>query len=89
VTVGITVQIISLAVVIAQLLMLHDHPLWRWLDHPVLSYLGLISNPMYLYHHLDAAVGRQMMPGSPRWILMIEVVATIVMGSSPRGLGVG
>ena len=81
VTVGITVQIILLAVVIAQLLMLHDHPLWRWLDHPVLSYLGLISYPMYLYHHLGAAFGRQMMPGSPRWIFMIEVVATIVMGS--------
>lgn len=81
-TVGITVQIILLALVIVQLLTLHDHWLWRRLDHPILGYIGLISYPMYLYHQLGAAIGRYFMLGSPRWVFVIELVATIAMGKA-------
>lgn len=57
---GFTVDAILIAVLIAQLLVVHDSAPWRWLQHPVTRYLGTISYPMYLYHAWGASIGRHL-----------------------------
>ncbi len=47
---GGTIDSLIIAVLIAQLMQLHDHWLWRWLEWRVVRFIGLISYPLYLYH---------------------------------------
>ena len=61
-TVGFTLDGLLIAVAILQLLLLVDHPAWRWLEHPIPRYLGTISYPIYLYHGLCNAVAGRLVP---------------------------
>ncbi len=45
-----TVDSVLIAVLLVQLMQLHDRWLWRWLEWRVVRFLGLISYPLYLYH---------------------------------------
>lgn len=38
------------ALLLAQVLLLHDRPAFRWLDRPAARWVGTISYPMYLWH---------------------------------------
>jgi peptidoglycan/LPS O-acetylase OafA/YrhL len=64
-SVGFTVDAILVAVLIVQLLLVHSARAWRWLDHPTVRYLGLLSYPLYLYHGFGISVARRLpaLPG--------------------------
>ena len=62
---GFTVDALLVAVLIIQLLTLHEHPAWRWLDHPTVKYLGLLSYPLYLYHGYGISIGRRLPLAEP------------------------
>jgi peptidoglycan/LPS O-acetylase OafA/YrhL len=81
-SIGFTVDAILLAVLIAQILLLHDRPLWRWLDHPVARYLGAISYPLYLYHIWGYGSARKLAPAGPTLVRVgIAIVASILLAS--------
>ena len=46
------ISAVATAVLILQGVAYSDHPSFRWLNHPVMQYLGRISYPIYLYHML-------------------------------------
>ena len=60
-TIGFTVDALLIAVLIVQLLQLYEHRLWRWLEHPVTRYLGVISYPLYLWHQWGLGLGHRLM----------------------------
>ena len=57
-SVGFTVDAVLVSVLLVQLLFLHRHALWSWLEHPVARYLGVISYPLYLWHVWGLGVGK-------------------------------
>jgi peptidoglycan/LPS O-acetylase OafA/YrhL len=81
---GWTVQPLLMAVLIVQLLQLHRHPAWAWLEAPVPRYLGAISYPLYLYHGLAIAAGRHALPShaSPYPQFLVAVLAAVAMASA-------
>jgi peptidoglycan/LPS O-acetylase OafA/YrhL len=56
-SIGFTVDAVLLALFMVQILQLYPAGIWRWLEHPVPRYLGLISYPLYLYHQWGLGVG--------------------------------
>jgi len=78
-TLGNSVEALLLAVLLVQGLMLHQHALWRWLNWPVVRYLGTISYPLYLYHQLSGPIVDSL--GQPRWAvhLMLQVVLAVAL----------
>jgi peptidoglycan/LPS O-acetylase OafA/YrhL len=54
---GFTVDGILLAVFVVQMLQWYQSAGWRWLEHPAVRYLGVISYAMYLYHAWGLGVG--------------------------------
>ena len=79
-SVGFTTYALLVAILIVQLMQLTTTLLWRWLEHPVVKYLGMISYPMYLYHGLGDSVARHTAEGrGPRF--MMSVLATILLAS--------
>ncbi len=79
-TAGFTVNALLLMVLIGQLMLLYDRPLWRWLEHPVTRYLGLVSYPMYLYHQWGDSVGRHAASGELP-VFVIGLFATILLAT--------
>ena len=55
VTVALIVQVIALS----------DRPSLRWLEHPIVRYLGRISYPLYLWQQLTLAPVRKLLHGAP------------------------
>ena len=39
---GFTVNALIIAVLVVQVLLMHRHPLWRWLGHPAVAFCGVI-----------------------------------------------
>ena len=79
-SVGLTVDAGLVAVLIVQLLTLHRHPTWRWLDLSAVRYLGLLSYPLYLYHGYGISVGRRMPLAQPLQ-LAIGIGVSILMAA--------
>jgi peptidoglycan/LPS O-acetylase OafA/YrhL len=78
---GFTVEALLCALLLVQLMHLSPVSGWRFLDHPVMRFLGAISYPMYLYHALGGAFGRRI-PGSNRTIEFIgTIVATVIIAA--------
>jgi peptidoglycan/LPS O-acetylase OafA/YrhL/2-polyprenyl-3-methyl-5-hydroxy-6-metoxy-1,4-benzoquinol methylase len=59
-TAGFTIESLLFAVLLIQLVTLHRSRLWKWLEHPKVRYIGLISYPMYLYHQWAIGVGQKL-----------------------------
>ena len=82
-TVADSFEAILLAALLVQGMMLHDHPLWRWLNWPTVRYVGTISYPLYLYHQLAPSIVASVV--QPRRVvqLALEVMVTfaLAMGS--------
>jgi peptidoglycan/LPS O-acetylase OafA/YrhL len=75
---GFTIDAILVAVFIAQVLLLHDRVLWRWLDHPIPRYLGAISYPLYLYHIWGYGAARRLLPAGPSGLRVIVAIAVSI-----------
>jgi hypothetical protein len=75
---GFTVEAVLCAVLLVQMMQLSPVSAWRFLDHPVMRYLGLISYPMYLYHAIGGAFGRRM-PGSNPTIEFTGTLAATIL----------
>ena len=80
-TLGFTVNAVLMAVLLVQFLQLQSRPLWRWLEHPVTRYLGLISYPMYLYHSWAGSVARHLPFAPTSWEPVTTVAVTILLAT--------
>jgi len=76
-TLGFTVDALLISIVVVQAILLQDSSLWRWLEHPVIRYIGTISYPMYLYHiwGIGAALRLHV------WPLPTAIVITVLLAT--------
>jgi peptidoglycan/LPS O-acetylase OafA/YrhL len=81
-SVGFTVNAVLLAVLVVQLMQLSAHPLWRWLEHPVARFLGVISYPLYLYHQWGISLGSHLRMLPPALQSVAGVLACIGLASA-------
>jgi len=67
-TIGLTAEAALMALFIVQLVILHEHRFWRWLNHRSMVFLGTLSYSTYLYHEWGLALGGKfkMLPLTPR-----------------------
>ena len=77
---GFTVDAALMAVLIVQLLILHQHRAWRWLGNPVVRYLGVLSYPLYLYHTYGISIGLRM-PGPEPVKLLASIAFSVVIAA--------
>lgn len=80
-SIGLTIDSLLVAILIVQVLQLHGTRPWRWLEWPVVRYIGAISYPMYLYHAWGASLGRRVAGNSELLDFAAGVVATIILAS--------
>jgi peptidoglycan/LPS O-acetylase OafA/YrhL len=76
-TVADSFEAILLAILLVQGLLLHQHPLWRWLNWPIVRYLGTISYPLYLYHQLSPAIIPDTLP--LRWSMQVALTFLVAI----------
>jgi peptidoglycan/LPS O-acetylase OafA/YrhL len=81
--VGFTLESLLSAVLIAQLLVVHAAPAWRWLDHRGTRYLGALSYSLYLYHVYPVELGRRLegLLGPAHHVVGILGAIVMAMGS--------
>jgi peptidoglycan/LPS O-acetylase OafA/YrhL len=74
-TIGNFFDALLLAILLVQMMMLHPHPAWRWIQWRWVRFLGAISYPLYLYHQL----GRRIVDSiwQPRFAVWIVVATTV------------
>lgn len=78
---GFTLNAVLIAILIVQLLQVHRARSWRWLEHPVVRYVGLVSYPMYLYHGYGLGLAKRL-EGLPQvGQLLIAVSSTVAIAS--------
>ena len=81
-TVGLTVDAFLIGLAIVQLVQLGESPAWRWLDHRVPRYLGMISYPIYLWHGFAISPAKRLV-GAPPWVkVMAYVVVAVALGAA-------
>jgi peptidoglycan/LPS O-acetylase OafA/YrhL len=80
-SIGLTIDSLLVAILIVQVIQLHRTRLWRWLEWPVVRYVGAISYPMYLYHAWGASLGRRVPGNSELLDFAAGIVATIMLAS--------
>jgi peptidoglycan/LPS O-acetylase OafA/YrhL len=79
-TVGYSVVALLLAIFLVQCMMLSTHPAWRWLEHPVVRYIGRISYPLYLYHQLAPVLVRPLEARARHAVVLVaEVVVSVAL----------
>ncbi|MDX2194314.1 MAG: acyltransferase [Gemmatimonadales bacterium] len=79
-TVGFLVDAVLLAILLLQLVQLHEHRAWRLLDSAPMRYLGRISYPVYLWHQFAAAVAHRL-SAQPAAVFALTVGGTVVIAS--------
>src|SRR5712692_3750050 len=82
-SIGFTVDAVLVVVLLVQLMLLHRHPLWSWLQNPVVRYLGIISYPLYLWHAWGLGVGQRLhvLPAAGQFIVGVGVCIALASGS--------
>jgi peptidoglycan/LPS O-acetylase OafA/YrhL len=77
-TIGFTVDAILVAVFLMQVMTLYRSPLWSWLNHRAIRFVGTISYPMYLYHAWAGSIGRRVSTTEP-WEFFAALAATLFL----------
>lgn len=81
-TLGFTVDAVLVAVFLMQMLRLYRTPYWRWLENPIVRYLGLISYPLYLWHVWGLGAGQHVHVAGPLGQLAAGLIACIALASA-------
>ena len=76
--VGFLFEPILFALLIVQLVAHHAHPTVRWLDHRVMTHLGMLSYSTYLWHQLPVAASRKLFPEVP-WLWKASIAVVVVL----------
>jgi peptidoglycan/LPS O-acetylase OafA/YrhL len=80
-SIGFTVDSILLALFMLQILILGQHGIWSWINHPVMMYLGLISYSLYLYHLIGLGISNRLASSSLPVELIVALLACVVLAS--------
>jgi len=75
--VGFSLDPLLIALFLVQVVTLGDAWLWRWLNGPIIRYIGRVSYPMYLYHGLANDLALRAFRGRSLWLI------------SPAAIGIG
>jgi peptidoglycan/LPS O-acetylase OafA/YrhL len=75
---GFTVDALLLALFLMQVMTLYRSPLWAWLNHSAIRFVGTISYPMYLYHAWGGSIGRRAATTQP-WEFLATLAATLLL----------
>jgi peptidoglycan/LPS O-acetylase OafA/YrhL len=75
--VGFSIDPLLIALFLVQVVALGDAWLWRWLNWPIIRYVGRVSYPMYLYHGLANDLALRAFRGRTLWLI---APAAIVIG---------
>jgi peptidoglycan/LPS O-acetylase OafA/YrhL len=67
--VGFTLDPFLITIFLVQMVALGDTVLWRWLNWPVIRYVGRVSYPMYLYHGLADDAAMHILKGKSLWLV--------------------
>lgn len=80
---GFAVEPILFAVLVVQLVSLSSSWLWKWLEWPVLRYLGRISYSLYLYQQITLYPVRKVLASQPVILqLAAAIIFTVIVASA-------
>jgi len=79
---GYTVDACLVAIFILQMLAFHQTTLWRWLEWPIIKYLGVISYPLYLWHAWGLSIGHHVQAAGIAGEFAVGVMVTIGLASA-------
>jgi peptidoglycan/LPS O-acetylase OafA/YrhL len=80
--VGFALEPVLVAVLLVQLIAFSSEKLWRWIEWPLLRFLGRISYSLYLYQQLTLFSIRKRLVGEPVIIqLIVAVIGTTIVAS--------
>ncbi len=80
-SIGFTIDSLLLGVLIIQLLVLNTLATWKWIDHPVMIYLGQISYSLYLYHLLAIGIAYRVWPNPFAGTVVISLAVSVIIAS--------
>jgi peptidoglycan/LPS O-acetylase OafA/YrhL len=82
-SIGFTLDAVLVMVLLVQVLLLHRHPMWSWLQHPVAHYLGIISYPLYLWPGWGLGVGKwlHLLPLAGQFMVGVATCIAVASGS--------
>jgi peptidoglycan/LPS O-acetylase OafA/YrhL len=80
--VGFSLDPLLIALFLVQVVTLGDAWLWRWLNGPIIRYVGRVSYPMYLYHGLANDLALRALRGRSLWLIGPAAIAVGVVFAS-------
>lgn len=80
--VGFSIDPLLIALFLVQVVALGDAWLWRWLNWPIVRYVGRVSYPMYLYHGLANDLALRAFRGRTLWLIAPAAIAIGIVFAS-------
>lgn len=78
---GLSIDSILMGIVVLQLIILSEHPIWNWLNSKPIKFGGVLSYSMYLYHPWGLAVGWKL-AFLPLFLqIIVATVATVILAA--------
>lgn len=80
-TLGFSIESWLLALLLLQLITLHHHPLWSWLNHKWTRFLGTLSYSAYLVHAIGTGLAEKLSLDSQFAQLSTDVIITFTLAA--------